>query len=471
MLTHMNFGDEFILRERYDSAQVHLLKAREYTSDLDYSSTPYDKALIEGNLGIVNKAIGDIDLAQLELEEAAKFFVEDQDYSAAAIFMIHLADVYVAQGKIDQARAAAEESLKLAKSQDLLGEIRDANKKLAEIFVIQDEYELAYTHQQAYNMYRDSINNEEVIRTIANQRTEYEVGLKQAEVDIANLRNQNQEYWVIGLVVFAVMLVVFLVLIYRNNLIKQRINLELANQKAALEKLNNTKDKFFSIISHDIRGPVSSFHGVSRIIKYAVNSKHTDQLLEIAEEIDKSTDQMSALLDNLLKWATQQQDHITIVPEKLSANELIKSAGEMFLNMAKSKNIELNFETQSDVSLWADQNTTHTILRNLINNAIKFTPESGNVTVSLTTRDDQAVISVKDTGIGIDKDELSDLFELKAQKSKFGTSGEKGLGLGLQLVKEFAGMNNGRIEVESSVDAGSTFSIYIPLYDVENTLA
>ncbi|MEQ9305686.1 MAG: HAMP domain-containing sensor histidine kinase, partial [Marinoscillum sp.] len=239
----------------------------------------------------------------------------------------------------------------------------------------------------------------------------------------------------------------------------------LENQKKALETLNQTKDRFFSIISHDLRGPINSFHGVSNLIKYFVESKNPEELLEVADDIDQSVDRLTNLLDNLLSWAMQQQGHFPNVPEKLNLNEMSQELVETLDNMARGKQIELDARIDEQIYLWADRNTTMTILRNLVNNGLKFTEPGGKVGLTAVQDGSYAIINIYDTGVGMPKDKLKKLWRLQEEKSTYGTAGERGLGLGLQLVYEFIEMNHGKVEVESTEQIGTTFTVWLPLFE------
>ncbi|HNP17874.1 MAG TPA: HAMP domain-containing sensor histidine kinase, partial [Fulvivirga sp.] len=179
---------------------------------------------------------------------------------------------------------------------------------------------------------------------------------------------------------------------------------------------------------------------------------------------DKTADDLSGLLDNLLNWALQQQGHFPNVPEKIEVEELGNELKGIFSNMAKAKNIELTTLVSNNLALWGDKNTTRTIFRNLVNNALKFTPEGGKVSLLAELNGNSATVIVQDTGVGIAEEELKRLFEMDGKKSAYGTAGEKGLGLGLQLVYEFVEMNKGTIEVESEVGKGTKFIVNLPLF-------
>ncbi|MEP4595147.1 MAG: HAMP domain-containing sensor histidine kinase, partial [Cyclobacteriaceae bacterium] len=336
-----------------------------------------------------------------------------------------------------------------------------------------DEGDLAkaVNYQTQYIAFKDSIQDQETTQRIADLRTEFEVGQKQVEVDLLSVQKRNQQLVSIGLSGILLLSGIFLIIIFRNYREKNRINklLEaqanvLNTQKTELEQLNTTKDKFFSIISHDLRGPVSSFFGISAMIKMYVASEQTEDLIELAGDIDESVDRLSSLLDNLLNWAMQQQGQIPFNPRDLDVSDVVANIKNTLQNMADGKQIELITNVTPDVKVYADRNTTETILRNLTSNALKFTPENGKVELSAVPRGNEVLMAVSDTGVGIPKDKMATLFTLEEKKSTFGTKGEKGLGVGLQLVEEFTKLNGGHFDVVSEEGVGTTFSFTLPLY-------
>lgn len=223
------------------------------------------------------------------------------------------------------------------------------------------------------------------------------------------------------------------------------------------------KDRFFAIISHDLRGPVSSFQGISQVISLYLQQAKYEDLKKMMNEVDKATDHLSKLLDNLLNWASSELSQIPYKPEKINASEMIQEVVEIFELIAKSKNIQIDSNIDPSTIVYADLNSTVTIFRNLINNALKFTPEGGKVTIKSEQNGDFIRISVQDSGVGMNEEQLRNLFTLTDKSSTYGTSGEKGIGLGLQLVNEFTKLNKGKIEVTSSEGNGSTFNIDLPI--------
>jgi signal transduction histidine kinase len=215
---------------------------------------------------------------------------------------------------------------------------------------------------------------------------------------------------------------------------------------------------------------VSAFAGVPAMIRYGLEAKNNLFLLEMADNLSESTTHLSGLLDELLAWAMQQQGQITLVRKNLSLSEIIHEVIGTFHNVARGKKIELTAEIEEDLHVWADRNMISTIVRNLVNNALKFTESGGQVRIQAKSENEDIILSVSDTGVGIPDDLKNSMFEFKGRKTAFGTAGEKGLGLGLQLVYEFVLLNEGSISVESKVGKGSTFTIRLPSQEVSQLL-
>ena len=227
------------------------------------------------------------------------------------------------------------------------------------------------------------------------------------------------------------------------------------------------KDRFFAIISHDLRGPVNSFQGLSQIISLYIKQAKYEELVKMLDEVDQATDQLSKLLDNLLNWASSELSQIPYNPEIIPVKTMVEELQAVFRQIAKSKNIELAADIDQQTSVWADLNSTVTIFRNLIHNALKFTPEGGTITLTAQNTGDQVNISVSDTGIGMNNEKVKTLFDISNKASStYGTSGEKGIGLGLQLVNEFAKLNKGSVQVTSKEGSGSIFNVTLPAKSV-----
>ena len=239
---------------------------------------------------------------------------------------------------------------------------------------------------------------------------------------------------------------------------------QIEQERANLEKLNATKDKFFSLIAHDLKNPFNTIIGLSELVLQRFDSYSTKRIKEFVRQIYNYSTHTYTLLDNMLQWARSQTKQLKVQPEQVDLNVLIQDNINLLKNKAEEKNISLETDIHHGADqVFADENMIGTVIRNLISNAIKFTPEEGLVVIRSRQSDpEHVIISVSDNGIGIPKENLPKIFDLDAGYSTQGTHAEKGTGLGLILSKEFVQMNGGKIWVESEVDQGSTFSFLLP---------
>jgi two-component system sensor histidine kinase/response regulator len=237
---------------------------------------------------------------------------------------------------------------------------------------------------------------------------------------------------------------------------------ELQSVTNNLAESNAIKDKMFSVIGHDLRSPVGSIKMMLELILGDFDNYEPKKIKETLNSLSKTTEEVFNLLENLLWWARSQNGTLAIFPENIELTSLV--SGLYYLNKGSFslKNIQFSNSVEKECLVHADMNMLKTVLRNLISNAIKFTPEGGTVSVSATEDGEYVEIRVSDTGVGISDDNLSKLFDEKQQMSSLGTNNESGSGLGLILCKNFVQSNNGKIRVESTLGKGSTFTVEIP---------
>lgn len=227
-----------------------------------------------------------------------------------------------------------------------------------------------------------------------------------------------------------------------------------------LQEANATKDKFFSIIAHDLRSPMVGLQGTGKKLEYFIRKNKQEKLLEMGARIDQSIDQLNHLLNNLLNWAASQTGGIPHHPEDLDVQQVINENIELYKTLAESKEVTLVAESEPQ-RIFADLNTLSTIIRNLLSNAIKFTVQGGKVTVRTSCTDEVITISIQDEGPGIEKEALKALFS-GSSKSQRGSAGEKGFGLGLKLCEEFTQMNGGELSARTVEGGGSVFQVNLP---------
>jgi len=238
---------------------------------------------------------------------------------------------------------------------------------------------------------------------------------------------------------------------------------ERQNYEKKLEELNATKDKFFSIIAHDLKNPFNSIIGFSELLKIKRKDLSEQKLEQYTSIIHSSSTKAYKLLENLLAWARSQMGAMSFTPEMLSFEGVVNDCINIVASQAKSKNIEISSKVDSNLQIFADRNMMNTILRNLLSNAIKFTSRNGNVWLSATLKDEYFEFSIKDSGVGICKETVEKLFNISEKVTREGTENESGTGLGLLLCKEFIEKHKGKIWVESTEGVGTTFFFTISI--------
>jgi signal transduction histidine kinase len=294
-------------------------------------------------------------------------------------------------------------------------------------------------------------------------------GILGADIDMISVYQERFDVLKRFLILVILLVFIILFLLYRKLRYISRINQQLeqkqeeviqANKK--LQEINAMRDKLFSIISHDLRNPFASIASFSRIIKRDIHELNTDELQELAIELDRSVSNINTLLDNLLHWSMAQTGKLSYNPEYIMLTKLVDENIDLVLATAKGKGIEISNTIDKDVVVWSDVNMTNSIIRNLLSNAIKYVNSGGSITLSSERVDDMIHVFVADTGVGIGDEGKSKILKPDYLLSTYGTNDEKGSGLGLLICKEFTEKQGGKIWFTSEPDIGSTFFFSLP---------
>jgi ligand-binding sensor domain-containing protein/CheY-like chemotaxis protein/AraC-like DNA-binding protein len=239
-------------------------------------------------------------------------------------------------------------------------------------------------------------------------------------------------------------------------------NRELELSVAELQKLNKTKDHFFSILAHDLKNPVSALTGISDYMKTHFLRLEKKEALQYLSSIHNSSSAIYELLINLLNWSRTQSKNIEYKPVDFNMHELARKNIALLETQFSSKHILVTNEVPSDTTIYGDYNMIDTVIRNILSNSVKFTEYNGKISISAQTLGEQVLITVKDSGVGMSKEQLRKLFDLDKSNISAGTAGEKGTGLGLVICAEFISVNMGSIDVESEPGKGTSFMIKLP---------
>ena len=438
-------------------------------------------ATYNNDVGRILAARGDYTGALSHFLESLAYYKDRNERLGTTATNSLVGEVYLQLKDYPRALQYANEALTVARAIRRKPEIQGSAKVLADIYAAKGDYRNALRYFKLYKDYSDSLFNDQSRKEILSRAAQYDFekqtlrlreaqALKDAAYE-AKLRKAALQVSVTVVAIVVLSLVAFILLRSRavnrrmNQLLREK-NAKIEEQKEILEQqavqllLNNQqKDKLFSIVAHDLRGPLNSLKGLMALLK---EKKLSEQEINgMLNELRRNVDQSSELVGNLLFWASSQLNGMVITPVLLELAEEVREVLALFAQQAKEKNVLLRMEMSPTLVGYADKDMTHVVIRNLVSNAIKFSHPGGVVTVNACRKGAEIEIAVTDTGIGMREDAL-DRIRRRESFTSYGTGKEKGTGLGILLCHEFAEANKGRFDVESEWGVGSRCYFTIP---------
>lgn len=462
-----------------------------YSKSLEYAKQLNDNdgiATALNNIGMINVELGQIERGLNSYFQSLEYSKKLFDKSGYANTFNNIAAAYLKAKDLNKAEHNVNNSLIFAHQLSDLAIIQESYQILAKIYYAKGLYSKAYEYQGLQLAYNDSLYNQERTKNILEMQTRFESEAKEKEIQLLKKDNEIrllevdrhktlQKY----LFITSILLLILLTVIFFSLRVKRRtyklisqknFELELANHKLKESEqnqrdLNATKDKFFSIIAHDLKNPFNALLGFSELLEKNYDTYSREEVKEYINVIYESSQGLFKLLDNLLQWSRTQTGTITYHPEYFNLFQIIKQEVDLLQINADKKKITINVLLNQDQSAFADRNIIATVVRNLLNNALKFTNKGGFVEIKAREIKNDIEVSITDSGIGIDANDLSQLFELNSSLLNKGTANEEGTGLGLLLCKEFIEKNGGKIWVISSRGKGSTFYFTLPKLPIQ----
>jgi signal transduction histidine kinase len=428
----------------------------------------------EYNINCISHDLGFLFMHEKDFRKALRYFLfafhrdlSDENHRDMCISACNIADVYLQLDQVDSSRYYYKFADSLVKNQALRTEALNVFYGFSNLYEKLGDYSLALKYKNEYLVLKDSIFNTEKERQIAEINAKYESDKKERENALLKQQNQIQvlelekgrvrlTYTVlIFIAVFTFIGIISLILFQGNKKIR-KINRE-------LEEANTSKDKFFSIIAHDIKNPFQSILGFSNLLENDFENFSRDELKKMASMIAESSESLLKLLENLLQWSRAQSNRLEISPEYFPISEVIEANVALYKNPASRKNIQIAIDTDPSVQVYADREMIDFVVRNLLSNAVKFTRPEGKIAINTSRSKHKIIIGVIDNGIGISSQNIDKLFSIESEAKISGTDNEQGTGLGLIVCKEFVDKNGGEIWVESDTNTGSKFYFSIPL--------
>lgn len=463
---HLNLGRAQMLREEYQEAHDNFKKALDLRIEIAQVS---GQAVCYKYIGDTYFALNDNREALDNYNKALEVVDKNVDKDLVANTYAVISKVYMKLNNYKLAEKNAKKALEIAQSIGAKLIIRDVYKILSDININTGNYRLGSKYLNYIIDYNDTLFNQQLSEKIFNLEYQFEKQRKQAEIDLLNKDKRIQELELnrartnnIALLIILVLITILLVFVSLSLKNRREKNNILEKQKNELDQINKTKDKMFLIIGHDLRGPIGNLKSLIEMLLEDDEIIQNKSLLETFNIFMKSVQSVSDLLENLLLWAKSQRGEILFDPEDLSLNTIINRNLQLFRTIAEHKKIDLKVTMIGNYDIHADKNMLMTVVRNILSNALKYTPRGGLVEIKVQNEGKFNKVEIKDSGIGFDKEIADKIFDDKSFYTTVGTNNEAGSGLGLLLTKEFILANGGRIWAESEPDKGASFYFTVP---------
>jgi signal transduction histidine kinase len=462
-----NAAEIYMQTGQYEVAQPYLEQALIYFQELQYKKG-ITKCL--NNLGNIYE-IQQLDERALSAYNEALTISKELGYDKGIIWAhLSLGIYYKNKQQYSIALRNLNSSLVLAHKDGLKDRIKEIYFALYEIYSATGQVKKALHYHEKFAVIKDELLDDRKNEHIAEMQVRLEMEKKTRENKILSQKNEIQELEleqkdniILLAIIILLLLSGFIILFYNRFQIKKKANIQLEKLNKKLDKANQAKDKFFSIIAHEIRNPLWWFRNLATMLSSDFEKMSHEQLRKSVHSIDETAKNTFHLMDNLLQWSRSQLNRVKFNPQKTDLSILIQENIDLAKSAAHYKKVNLLSEIDTNTYVHADSDLLKIILRNLISNALKYTHEKGSVIIGSEKANGYMQIFVKDNGIGITKNNLHKLFSESAQYTTLGISQEKGSGLGLVLCKEFTEMHGGKIWTESNKGEGTTFRFTLPV--------
>jgi signal transduction histidine kinase len=436
---------------------------------LELSKRINDEDIYQNNLvilGAIYNYIHNFEKARECLFEALSSMRKDTSDFEISNVLFNISNSYSYEKKFSTALPYALEGYEIAVRKAVKVHIFIGALTLKEIYLGLGNYPLAYHYLELQNNTQFEIYNIDNSKRIAYLQNKFES--EKNELNIA--KDRKEMIFMIIILSLALILIatVAFTLYYRirshkkRNILLEEYNKLISEQKEKLTELNSSKDKFFSIVAHDLRNPFNGLYGFSKLLLDDYHNLSEAERLEYLGYIQKSSEDILKLVEDLLNWSRLQTGKIEFIPEKFDFYDEVNAVCKLLKVNAIKKNITINNAVKPNNFVVADRNMVNTILRNLVSNAIKFSYKGRTITIKSTQDNEFTRATIEDTGAGIEESGIDCLFKIDKQYIRKGTENEDGTGLGLIICKEMVDLHKGKIWVESVKDKGSLFHFSIP---------
>ncbi|MBS1771516.1 MAG: tetratricopeptide repeat-containing sensor histidine kinase [Bacteroidetes bacterium] len=462
----------FDAQKNYDSALHYLEMAEEVAVKI---KDEFAANIINGNIAEVYVKTGAYDKAYPLYEQSMKVAEKLQDMEGVFIAKAGIGNILVHQGNIEKGIVYLKDAMILMQQLGLKEQVLDVAEKLTDAYEKAGDYKHALYYSNIRHAYRDSIARNRSSKDAQQLLFNYELQKKQDHINLLQKNEASEKskekvktFLLFTFGIAAILALVAAYLFFRNlkNTKKSRQILELQKQEieyvvTRLREMNDFKDRTFSVLAHDLRSPVNALSSTMMMLDEKLITP--EEFIAHRTELNNKLQSVTLMLDNMLQWAkTQMKGEQPLVKELIDIHNKISNTIAMLKDAANQKSITLSMDVREGITAYADKNQVQMVIRNLISNAIKFTPENGMVSVTAKQLPGSTHIYITDNGIGMDAAQVNKLFNSDNHASTEGTMGERGTGLGLKLSYDYIKMNGGDIMVSSQKGQGTTFIIMLP---------
>jgi len=443
------------------------------------------RTMILNYQGLIYEKNKDFSRAEDYYRRGLSIAQKSKDRFSESVLYQSLSRIFLAQNQFDKAKEILDKGHKFAEENKVIELLKDNYEIYSKIYSHKHdklkslEYYKLFTEAKDELLYNSGDNLSNVLLKFEISRTESEKQLlkKQKQI-IEKEKNYEKSFSAFILIVLSLVIILGIILFfqyaYRLKAAKiiemQKKNFEILNaklndQNAQLSEMNRQKDKLFSLIAHDLKSPFQALLGHSEMLSSEIDSMNVEHIKESSNSINESGKKIFNLIHTLLDWARQQLGKIEFKPTDFEIHELLDDAVSLYQNILQAKHIKLSKNYTDKTSVYADKEMIKSVARNILSNAIKFSPSGGEIEIEtkLASSEDEVIVSIKDSGEGMEAELVSKIFCIDFIDSKPGTNKETGTGLGLNLCKEFVEKNSGIIFAESKLGIGSKFSFTLPL--------
>lgn len=485
---YLKIGLVYYMKKNYNKSLDYYNQALDLIGNAKDDASLKGKSIIYNNMALNYKSLGSVEKALDIIRKSEEIIntigLDNYEFYTLTSF----SEIYSNLNKFEEAEKYLLKAIEIAKKEENSNDEKNSIYLLYELYKKFNRFESALTTYQNYKHMSDSLISLEMTDKLVEFQTVYEMEKSNQENEELKTANRLQrekaelerQSFILTSLFSLLVIVVLMILFYfrkraTNVLVVSNITIEgqnarllelnenLRKSESTLRHSNTTKDKFISIIAHDLKNPMHSIGFSADLMINYFDSLNDDKKKDHLKGIYKTSNHAYDLLENLLHWAMAQSKSMNYEPDEINVSEIIKDVVDLSFGSADNKNIIIINNINTPYIVYADKNMIETVVRNLLSNSIKFCNENGTIELSFYIVNEYAIIEITDNGIGIPEKSLEKLFKIEEQISTPGTMKESGTGLGLLLCKEFVNINRGDIWVDSIFGHGSTFKFTIPM--------